>query len=72
MLIMLQMLKSCESAVVELLCKWPITPNRLGEYQAAVVAKLIDKRQVSMCYYMVVLDFLIGFFCRCFMNTAQM
>ena len=72
MLIMLQMLKSCESAVIELLCEWAITPNRLGEHRAAVVAKLIDKRQVSMCYYTMVLDFLIGFFCSCFMNTAQM
>ena len=72
MLIMLQMLKSCESAVVELLCKWAITLNQLEEHWAAVVAKLIDKRQVSMCYYLVVLDFLIGFFCSCFMNMAQM
>ena len=44
MLIMLHMLQSCESAVVELLCKWAITPNQLEEHQAAVVAKLIDKK----------------------------
>ena len=42
-----QMPASSEGAVVALLCEWAITTKRLGEHRAAVVAKLLDKRQVN-------------------------
>ncbi|XP_078488259.1 mediator of RNA polymerase II transcription subunit 12-like protein isoform X1 [Ciona intestinalis] len=40
-----QLTKSSEDAVIGLLCEWAISPKRLGEHRAAVVAKLLELRQ---------------------------